>query len=73
MKTDSYEQDICFKNKWNCFFSLLQFQIDWCDFEFRTMIIQKRDRTKKNDQLRHDWRAKHIDEIEWKNNNRCVY
>jgi hypothetical protein len=39
----------------------------------KTMIIWKRDRSEKNDQLKHDWRAKHIDEIKWKNNNQCVY
>ncbi len=31
MKTDLYESDIRFSNKWNCFFSLLQFQVDWCN------------------------------------------
>jgi hypothetical protein len=49
----------------------------YCSFKLidviRTMIVWKRDKTEKNDQLRHDWRAKHIDEIEWKNNSQCVY
>jgi hypothetical protein len=57
--------------------SEIVFFFHYCNFKLidviKTMIIWKRDKTEKNDQLRHDWRAKHIDEIEWKNNNQCVY
>jgi hypothetical protein len=31
MKKDSYESNIRFNDKWNCFFSLLQFQVNWCN------------------------------------------
>jgi hypothetical protein len=70
MKTDSYESKIRFNDKWNCFFSLLQFQIDWCNENNDNLKTRQ---NKKNDQLKHDWRTKHIDEIKWKNNNQCVY